>query len=486
MTILPDRLPTRCVYTYIIAALCSISATGVWCSDGCTTVSLAEGLSHLGPRLHASRLSQLAAHTGIRPPSALAAPLAPGNGDIIKGYSAAWESRLAAGLLAADLRHDILRVAVGSYKDSVMALVKLQAAERRDGRFDLMALEQDAVTALSIAFNQSPRMQSVDVWAVVPQADNAEYEHLPVFSISVTRDQFFRVTAQPRVATDVLARLGLIRLHPTYLKHVSPGVVFPLRSPLPVAVYDMPAMRAAWSERLEQCRVRLAESESMQVAMLEGVGGDHEVAALTIDDGPHPLTTPLMLSVLHDYGVRATFFLVGEKAEEYPELVARIARGGHEIANHSYTHRRAQQLTGPEILAEIEACREVLHRITGMDPTLFRPPGGRVGCAGLQALAASRHTLLMWTNNADDWLRPAPETIAANALERLEPGGIILMHQGSMESLLALPLIIEGAANKGIKLGTASEMLEAGAGRILQMEPTEAEIHLTQNGYACE
>ena len=450
------------------------------------TVDSIESLSHLGAQLHSVGLSQLAAHLRIEPPSALTKSLVAENGDIVKGFAAAWEKRLAADLLAANLRHDILRVVVGSYKTDLMAQVKLQAAERNDGRFDRIALEQDAVTALHITFGLSPRMQSVDVWAVVPQAENAEYDHLPVFSDSATRDEFLRATNQPRTAPDVLSRLGIVRLCPTYLQHASYGPAVPITVPLPSAVYDAPAMRASWSQRLEQCRSRLDNSNGTPVAVLGEHGSSHPIAALTIDDGPHPLTTPLMLSVLSDYGARATFCLVGEKSEEYPELVARIAREGHEIANHSYTHRRAQQLSGPEILAEIDACREVIGHITGSEPTYFRPPGGRIGEAGLRALAASGHTLLMWTTNADDWLKPPPETIAANALEGLEPGGIVLMHQGSMESLQALPLILEGAARRGISLGTASEMLAAGAGRIVHMSPGEAVTHLQQNGYVAD
>ncbi len=440
-------------------------------------------LSHLGPHLHGAGLSQLSAHLGNQPPAELTTPLSDGNLNIIKGYAPEWEGRLARQLLALNLRHDILRVAMGSYKDQVMGLVKLQAGDKQRRSFDAKALQDDAVSALIAGFRLDPQIQSLDLWAVVPANGTRDYDHLPVFSVSATREEFYRAIDEPRTAPRVLARLGLVRLDPTYLRYAgADGVAGGLR-PLPASVCDAETMLQQWSEHVRAAEARLAEADGARASILRGVTGPHGMAALTIDDGPHPLTTPLMLAVLRDYGVHATFFLVAEKAEEYPELVRRIVRDGHEIANHAYSNQRLHELTAAEILAELTACQEVIARLTGVPTTYFRPAGGRISEPALQALAASKHILVMWTNNADDWLKPAPEVIAANALGGLQAGSIILMHQGSMQSFKALPLILQGAAASGVQLCTVSEMLSAGGAEITPMSPDQALQHLHKLGY---
>lgn len=440
-------------------------------------------VSHLGPHLRSAVASQLSAHTTARLPQELTERLAPGRDSIIKGYSPTWEGALARDLLAVDLRHDIIRVAVAEYQSDLMALVKLQAGDKRDGTFDAGVLQDDAVTALSVAFDLAPRMQSVDVWAVVPGDETREYAHVPVFSVSVRRGDFIQAVAEPRKATHILGRLGLVRFSPNYLRYAGGGYGSGRLLGLPVSTYDAPPTIDNWEEHVAEAYERLTNTEGGHVKVLEPLRGPHGLAALTIDDGPHPLTTPLMLAVLRDHGVHATFFLVAEKAEEYPELVRRIARGGHEIANHSHANRRASQLRDAELLAEITACQDVIGRITGMATKYFRPPGGRVTKGALRALGTSEHTVVMWTNNADDWLKPKPRVIAANALEGLGPGAIILMHQGSMESFHALPMIIEGASAAGVQLGTLSELVAVGGAVTRDMSMEDALPYLRERGY---
>ena len=443
-------------------------------------------VSHLGPHLRSAAASQLFAHTAARPPQNLTERLAPGRDSIIKGYSPTWEGALARELLAVDLRHDIIRVAVAEYQSDLMALVKLQAGDKHDGTFNAGALQDDAVTALSVAFDLAPRVQSVDVWAVVPGDETREYAHVPVFSVSVQRADFVQAMAEPRKATHILGRLGLVRFSPNYLRYAGGRYGAGHLLGLPVSTYDAPPASDDWEDHVAEAYERLSNAEPGHVNILEPLRGPHGLAALTIDDGPHPLTTPLMLAVLQDHGVHATFFLVAEKAEEYPELVRRIARAGHEIANHSYSNRRANELRDAELLAEVSACHDVVGRITGMATEYFRPPGGRVTEGGLRALGTSEHTMVMWTNNADDWLKPKPKVIAANALEGLGPGAIILMHQGSMESFRALPLIIEGAGAAGVQLGTVSDLVAVGGAATRDMSIEDALVYLHQRGYKCD
>jgi len=475
-----------------IALVLSLLLVGI---SGIASVPLAAGgtqaplaqqtfpVSHLGPHMRSTVASQLVVHTAARPPRELTERLAPGTDSIIKGYSSTWEGALARDLLAVDLRHDIMRVAVAEYQADLMALVKLQAGHKHDGTFDPTLLQDDAVTALTVAFDLDPRMQSVDVWAVVPGDETREYAHIPVFSVSARRSDFIQAMAEPRKATHILGRLGLIRFAPNFLRYAAGGYGAGHLLGLPVSTFDGPATIDNWEDHVAQAYERLSNAEGVRLKILEPLRGPHGLAALTIDDGPHPLTTPLMLAVLRNHGVHATFFLVAEKAEEYPELVRRIARGGHEIANHSYSNRRAHELRDAELLAEVTACHDVVGRITGMATEYFRPPGGQITRGGLRALAASQHTVAMWTNNAHDWLKPKPQVIATNALKGLAPGAIILMHQGSMESFHALPLIIEGATAAGVELATISDLVAAGGATTIEMTVEDALTYFQQRGY---
>jgi len=181
--------------------------------------------------------------------------------------------------------------------------------------------------------------------------------------------------------------------------------------------------------------------------------------ALTIDDGPHPLVTTAMLDILRKHGVKATFFVVGEKVEECPELLRRMVDEGHEIGNHTYDHPRLSQVPEGEALAQIRACGLAVGKVCGQTMRLLRPPGGGIAPNVLRAATAANCSVVLWTHNTNDWLKLPAEQIAENGLRDVRPGSIILMHQGTMESARALPLLIEGAQARGLRLTTVGEML---------------------------
>lgn len=475
---LPPALHTAPAMALLLIAMATSCATGEVALPGIPFAPV----SHIAPRLRRDGLSQVTAHLRRLPPAALAAPLTEGNGSVVKGFTPELETALARDLLAIDLRHPVLRVAVGSYRDDRFALIKLQAGTRHAHSFDLQALQEDTVAALNVAFALTDQMTCVDLWAVVPSSENPEYGHIPVFSVTARREAFIGALSEPRTAPQVLSRLGVVRLAPDYtLFGAGPGAE--TIGLFPAARYDLPPASANWPGLVLECEQRLAREQAGRVSLFESVRSGPRTVALTIDDGPHPLTTPLMLAVLKHYGVHATFFLVGQKAEEYPELVRMIDHDGHEIGNHAYTNRRAGDMAGPQILAELTACRGVIVALTGKMTRFFRPPGGRLTEDGLHAVALAELTLAMWTNNADDWLKPAPEVIAGNVLTNLESGGVILMHQGSMESFHALPMIIEGARERGLEPATMGAVHAAGAARITERPPRDLLAYLQKMGY---
>jgi peptidoglycan/xylan/chitin deacetylase (PgdA/CDA1 family) len=152
--------------------------------------------------------------------------------------------------------------------------------------------------------------------------------------------------------------------------------------------------------------------------------------ALTFDDGPHPLWTPLLADTLTRAGAKGTFFLVGVEAQKYPELVARLRRAGHEVASHSHTHPYPNLTAYPpdRIAAEIRQSRALLAQLTRDAVPLFRPPGGGVNDAVLAALRDEGMTLAWWSANCADAASPPPAETVARLRAGLRPGAILLLH----------------------------------------------------------
>jgi peptidoglycan/xylan/chitin deacetylase (PgdA/CDA1 family) len=184
--------------------------------------------------------------------------------------------------------------------------------------------------------------------------------------------------------------------------------------------------------------------------------GSGEVA-LTFDDGPSPFTAQV-LDVLKKNHVRATFFLCGENAERYPELVRRIRAEGHQIGNHTYSHPYLYMMSEARIASEIDRTQDVLEKITGARPTLFRPPFG-VRWFSLWPLLRERGlTMVLWSDRGYDGRLDA-DGIAKTTLDQLTPGAIILLHDGfethapsdvdRAATVRALPAIISGVRKAG-------------------------------------
>jgi len=180
--------------------------------------------------------------------------------------------------------------------------------------------------------------------------------------------------------------------------------------------------------------------------------------ALTFDDGPTSLTRAY-LEVLEHFGVRATFFLVGELCAAEPELVEAIARGGHEIAGHGYTHRRFPRLSAPELLDELERTRRLLP-MEGHHRPLVRPPHGAVSVASMLTTASAGFTTALWSYDSGDWATDDTKSLVARfTSERVEAGDIVLLHEGQSWTLEALPRIVETLREEGHELVTMGECL---------------------------
>jgi len=180
------------------------------------------------------------------------------------------------------------------------------------------------------------------------------------------------------------------------------------------------------------------------------------MVALTFDDGPHPVITPRLLDVLDRYQVKATFFLVGKQVELYPELAAEIAKRGHEIGGHSYSHSNLGQLPKVYVERELVKSRLAIRRATGQTVTLFRPPGGNYDRDVRDAAAETGFTAVFWTANIGNCARWKPADIVTKFMNELANGGIVLMHNGEDESLSALPGLLTALGNQGRLVGTVT------------------------------
>lgn len=184
--------------------------------------------------------------------------------------------------------------------------------------------------------------------------------------------------------------------------------------------------------------------------------------ALTIDDGPHPAYTPKLLQILNTNGVPATFFVVGERAEQYPELVRAEIAGGHEVGNHTYDHVSLIKIPPDYIDTEIKACGDVLTRITGHPPHLFRPPGGEYNLAVSEAAEALGYRIVLYSDDPGDYADPGTQVIETRTLDTISNGGIILLHDGSAQTLLILPQIIQRLKARGFRFVTVDQLLRPG------------------------
>ncbi|MFI6582695.1 polysaccharide deacetylase family protein (plasmid) [Embleya sp. NBC_00888] len=175
-------------------------------------------------------------------------------------------------------------------------------------------------------------------------------------------------------------------------------------------------------------------------------------AAISFDDGPSTLT-PAYVQALNDAGwVKATFFLTGAHALDYPQYVAQIAAGGHWIGNHSFSHPFLDDLGEPDAFNELLGTNQILQSQTGHAPTLFRPPYGRTNAGIRQDATTLGMTEVLWTTDSFDYNGISTDDIVANALQ-VGPGGIILLHEGYQSTLAAIPRIVDGLAERGLCAG---------------------------------
>jgi len=189
-------------------------------------------------------------------------------------------------------------------------------------------------------------------------------------------------------------------------------------------------------------------------------------AALTFDDAPDAEFTPQVLDALKQAGVKATFFVVGNRIEAHPDIMARIVREGHEIGNHSYSHPNLPKLSDARFRSQIIRTDRIIERHTGAAPALVRPPYGNIDEDQIRWLASKDKRVIGWNVDSLDWKGLNADQVCINVLGHIVPGSIILQHSGGGKgedlsgTVAAIPRIVRALRRDGVEFVTVSTLLE--------------------------
>ncbi|MFY9738210.1 MAG: polysaccharide deacetylase family protein [Candidatus Cybelea sp.] len=194
----------------------------------------------------------------------------------------------------------------------------------------------------------------------------------------------------------------------------------------------------------------------------EDRSGRPRLIALTFDDGPYPIYTPMLLDVLHDLHVPATFFLIGQDARQWPELTQRIEADGNEIGDHTYTHPNLDQESADQVRKEILEGRDALWQLSH-DPAvrvLMRPPHGRYTEGTLRVAQALGYSVVLWTDDGGDWRTVTVAALEHHLLEHATAPEIVLLHSGKLATIEALPYVVDRFKRAGYRFVTVGELLK--------------------------
>ncbi len=188
---------------------------------------------------------------------------------------------------------------------------------------------------------------------------------------------------------------------------------------------------------------------------------ERDEIAVTFDDGVDIQITPKVLDMLDNYGAKATFFIIGEKAEKYPELVEEIARRGHSIGNHSYYHKSSFPMqSSDKIYSEIVKCNEILMQVLGKTPILFRPPFGVTNSKIAAAVKRGGLTSIGWSIRSLDTRGYPIDKVTRRVVSQLSKGDVILLHDNREGADVLLEKILHHITHKGLKCVTINELFK--------------------------
>ena len=200
----------------------------------------------------------------------------------------------------------------------------------------------------------------------------------------------------------------------------------------------------------------LAPARSLPVYSVET---EEKVVALGINCAWDNADIPQLLGALDRAGVKATFFLLEQWAEKYPDSVLSIHAAGHEIASHSYSHTDLTTLSPQQIAQEAEDGRRVLEGLTGQPVTLLRPPSGAYNDTVIDTLRQQGFLPIQWDVDTLDWKGLSADEMLLRVMSRVENGSILLLHSGAPHTAEALPQLLDALKQEGYRLLPVGEMV---------------------------
>jgi polysaccharide deacetylase family sporulation protein PdaB len=181
--------------------------------------------------------------------------------------------------------------------------------------------------------------------------------------------------------------------------------------------------------------------------------------AITLDAAWGTDKTAAILDILDHYNIKTTFFVTGMWAEKNEAILREIADRGHEIGNHSYSHRDFAKISDEEIVKELEKCTAAIERITGHRTSLFRAPYGSWNARIVDVVGREQYDFIQWDVDSIDWKGLTPAAMEARIFARVQSGSILLFHNDAQHIVEALPPIIERLQTQGYKPVTVTELV---------------------------
>ena len=190
---------------------------------------------------------------------------------------------------------------------------------------------------------------------------------------------------------------------------------------------------------------------------------DYKVLSISFDAAWGNEDTQQLIDIMDRYQVKATFFVVGEWVDKYPESVKALHDAGHEIMSHSDDHAHFNSLSAEEITRNLNACNDKIEAVTGVRPTLFRCPYGEYDDHVISTVRALGMEPIQWDVDSLDWKDLSAQEITQRVTGKVQPGSIVLFHNAALHTPEALPSILKALLQEGYTFVPISELIVDGA-----------------------
>ena len=203
-------------------------------------------------------------------------------------------------------------------------------------------------------------------------------------------------------------------------------------------------------------------SATQRLLPVYSVEREDKIVAISFDAAWGNEDTQTLIDILQERGLTATFFVVGDWVDRYPDSVRALAAAGNEVMNHSLDHAHFSSLREDEIIANVTACNEKIAALTGVTPTLFRCPYGEYDDHVIQAVSSLGMTAIQWDVDSLDWKGISATEIERRVLKNVKPGSIVLFHNAAEHTPEALPGILDALLAEGYTIVPVSQILLSG------------------------